>query len=62
MNASYHTVLDLHALRQAGVDPDSTQPREHAVRCTRCTSETWNQAGRCDAHYVAPAAARLTRA
>lgn len=54
-----HTELDWRVL--AAVDPDlpgRTQPREHAVRCLVCGTQTWNQAGRCNVHYEAPAAAR----
>ena len=58
MTYTLHTPLDLEALRSAGVDPDSTQPRERAVSCRQCGRVTWNQAAHCDQHYVAPMAAR----
>ena len=55
-----HTSLDHAALLAAGVDPASTQPREHAVMCGTCGRSTWHQAGHCDAHYTPPAAALRT--
>ena len=58
MTYTLHTPLDLEALDAAGVDRDSTQPRERAVSCRRCGQITWNQAAHCDQHYVAPMAAR----
>ena len=58
MTYTLHTPLDLEALDAAGVDRDSTQPRERAVTCQVCGRVTWNQAAHCDAHYVAPFAAR----
>jgi len=56
-----HTPLDHAALIAAGVDPDSTQPREKAVTCQTCGRLTFNQAAHCDdrAHYVVPHAARF---
>ena len=54
-----HTEHDWRVL--AAVDPTlpaRTQPREHAVRCLSCGATTFNQSGRCNAHYEAPAAAR----
>lgn len=55
-----HTERDHAALIAAGVDPASTQPREHPVNCTWCHQPTMNQSGNCDrdAHYTAPWAAR----
>lgn len=55
-----HTEKDFAALVAAGVDPASTQPREHSVRCTWCLRPTMNQSGNCDRdeHYTAPWAAR----
>lgn len=58
MEHTRHTRLDYEALIAAGVDPDSTQPRERPVTCTHCWQRTWNQAARCDEHYIAPNAAR----
>lgn len=52
-----HTPLDLAALVAAGVDPESTQPREHEVRCTFCAARTLNQMAGCDQHYRTPDAA-----
>ena len=49
-----HTPLDLAALTAAGIDPASTQPREHEVRCTFCPARTLNQMGGCDQHYRPP--------
>jgi hypothetical protein len=49
-----HTRRDLDALTAAGVDPDTTQPRERAV-CCPCGSATFNQSGTCDRHYQPPA-------
>ena len=43
-----HTEADYGCLIGAGVDPSTTQPREHAVGCTGCGRKTWNQMGRCD--------------
>ena len=60
MNHTRHTRLDFEALVAAGVDPDSTQPRERAVSCRQCGRVTWNQAAHCDAHYIPPAAALWT--
>lgn len=58
MRTTTHTRLDHEALIAAGVNPSSTQPRERAVSCRQCGRVTWNQAAHCDAHYVAPFAAR----
>ena len=58
MTYTLHTPLDLEALVAAGVDPDSTQPRERPTTCQQCGRVTWNQAAHCDQHYVAPMAAR----
>lgn len=58
MNHTRHTRLDFEALVAAGVDPDSTQPRERPTTCQQCGRTTWNQAAHCDQHYVAPMAAR----
>ena len=58
MTYTLHTPLDLEALDAAGVDRDSTQPRERAVSCRQCGQITWNQAAHCVQHYVAPMAAR----
>ena len=60
MTYTLHTPLDLEALRSAGVDPDSTQPRERAVSCRQCGRVTWNQAAHCDQHYIPPAAVLWT--
>lgn len=49
-----HTALDVHSLRRAGIDPTSTQPREHSVPCTACSEPTWNIEARCDLHYQPP--------
>lgn len=51
-----HTERDFVELAAAGVDPESTQPREHPVGCFVCQRPTWHQAGRCDDHYVRPGA------
>ena len=56
-----HTLTDHDALTAAGVDPSTTQPREHAVRCHSCNARTFNQAGGCEAHYTQPAAIARTR-
>lgn len=56
-----HTDADHQTLLAAGVDPDSTQPREHAVPCQTCHRPTWNVAAHCDLHYVAHPAARAER-
>lgn len=53
-----HTDRDLAELRDAGVDPASTQPRERAVECIVCRKRTFHQMGYCDRHYVAPDAVR----
>lgn len=55
-----HTRLDYEAL--VAVDPTlpgRTQPRETSARCVECGATTWNQAGRCDAHWRTPAATTL---
>ena len=52
-----HTPRDYAELTAAGVDPHSTQPREHAVRCW-CGHLNYHQSGNCGSHYIAPAAAR----
>lgn len=52
-----HTDADHEALTRAGVDPATTQPREHSVPCQTCRTATFNKAAHCDVHYVAPAAA-----
>lgn len=55
-----HTRPDAIALRNAGISPDQTAPREQPVRCPmhdqRHPVTTFNLAGRCDdpAHYVPP--------
>lgn len=54
-----HTTLDHQALVAAGVDPDSTQPRERPVTCQTCGRVTWNQAAHCDADYLPPSAVRF---
>lgn len=51
---SGHTERDFNELVAAGVDPDSTQPRERSVGCIACRKSTLNQSGYCDAHYVRP--------
>lgn len=53
-----HTGQDLVALIAAGVDPESTQPRERSVPCNVCGTPTRNQAGGCDRHYTPPASTR----
>lgn len=53
-----HTERDFAELVAAGVDPQITQGREHAVRCAMCDRRTFHQEGRCDVHYIAPHAAR----
>lgn len=57
MNAP-HTPRDEIELWAAGVDPDTTQPRERPVPCLVCLKPTMHQAHGCDVHYVAPWAAR----
>lgn len=52
-----HTQRDFDQLVAAGIDPESTAPRERPIQCVvfvgcRCT--TWNQAGGCDTHYLPP--------
>ena len=42
-----HTLTDHDALTAAGVDPSTTKPREHDVRCHSCNARTFNQAGGC---------------
>lgn len=54
--AALHTPADLRALTSARVDPNTVQPREHAVRCVECREATWNIAGYCLRHYRQPAA------
>lgn len=62
-----HTVRDAAALRSHGVDPSTTQPREHPVLCpvhdVRHPVPTFNLAGRCDhpGHYRRPARCEVTR-
>lgn len=51
-----HTERDYRELVAAGVDPYSTQPREHAIACIVCRRPTFHQSGRCDSDYVRPAA------
>jgi hypothetical protein len=58
MTTHGHTQRDYDELIAAGVDPSTTQPREHPIPCAICTMATMHQAGRCDFHYVAPFAAR----
>lgn len=53
-----HTDLDETALTLAGIDPDSTQPRERAVHCPVCGMQTWHLAGYCSNHHRQPAQAR----
>ena len=50
-----HTDRDHAELVAAGVDPGSTQHREHPVACW-CLQMTRHQAGACDRHYQAPRA------
>lgn len=52
-----HTDRDHQALVDAGVNPDSTQPRERAVPCTVCGTPTRHQNAGCDDHYRPPARA-----
>lgn len=54
-----HTQRDYDALVKADVDPASTQPREHPVRCW-CGAMTWHQQGLCDQHYRLPTKALLS--
>lgn len=51
-----HTELDAEHLAATRTE---TQPREHRVPCQAagCRETTWNSAGRCDSHYLLPAAA-----
>lgn len=59
---SAHTLLDLAALQAEGIDPDSTAPRERAVRCVACSADTFNIQGWCDAHHKVPGAVLRKRA
>lgn len=45
-----HTYRDAAAMTAAGINPADTQPREHAVPCAVCHTDTWNVGGRCDDH------------
>lgn len=56
-----HTPADTAALTAAGIDPESTQPREHAVPC-RCGRRTLNLSGGCDRHYEVPVRAKAVAA
>lgn len=61
MDRHGHTPLDAHVLQPLGL-LDATQPRERPVPCASCGTATFNQAGRCDTHWVTPAAVRLANA
>lgn len=51
-----HTDRDYNALVAAGIDPATTQPREHNTLCW-CAATTRHQSATCDRHYVLPGAA-----
>lgn len=54
-----HTERDFAELTAAGIDPATTQPRDHAVRCL-CGQATFNQQAGCDRDecYLLPGAAQ----
>ena len=52
---NHHTRLDLVALDRHGINPEHTQPREHAVPCAMCGAMTCNVYGNCDTHHKYPA-------
>jgi hypothetical protein len=56
-----HTERDWRELVDAGANPWSTAPREHAVGCIACRKPTFHQMGGCDSHYTPPAAAVRAR-
>ena len=47
---SLHTPADLKRFTRDHVDPDTHQPREHAVTCQKCRTLTFNTNARCDTH------------
>lgn len=53
--AALHTLRDAQTLTAAGISVNSRQPRENAVPCCLCRTQTWHLAGYCDRHYHPPA-------
>ena len=51
MTTHQHTPRDLEEFARVGIDPDTTQGRDHPVRCLWCSTTTFNQRGECDRHY-----------
>jgi len=46
--------MDLAEFERIGLDPDTTQARDHGRMCAQpgCTKLTFNQMGGCDRHYI----------